>query len=297
MSVVLVFGGNGMLGHKLCQVLADQHQVWATVRSDKAARRLAFVHPADRILRGVSTDNPESVAAALCHSGAGVVINAVGVLKRGDAASDPVRAIAINSLFPQQLAAACRERGVRLVHVSTDCVFSGTRGRYRIEDLPDATDLYGRSKLLGEVLCPGALTLRTSIIGRELAGAGGLFEWFLSHRGGRIPGFSNAVFSGFTTLVLARLIDTIIREHPDLEGLWHASADPIDKHDLLQRIETRIQSGTTIWEDPSVRIDRSLDSTPLRDRLAWRPPSWDEQLDGLVADTTPYEALRRDGAA
>jgi dTDP-4-dehydrorhamnose reductase len=286
-----------MLGHKLCQVLADRHQVWATVRSDQAARRLAFVHPAERILRGVSTDNHESVAAALCDSGADVVINAVGVLKRGHAASDPVRAIAVNSLFPQQLAAACRERGVRLVHVSTDCVFSGTRGRYRIEDLPDATDLYGRSKLLGEVLSPGALTLRTSIIGRELAGASGLFEWFLSHRGGRIPGFSNAVFSGFTTSVLACLIDMIIREHPDLDGLWHASADPIDKHDLLQRIERRIQSGTTIWEDPSVRIDRSLDSTPLRARLAWRPPAWDEQLDGLLADATPYEVLRRAGDA
>ncbi len=295
--MVLVLGGNGMLGHKLCQELAHRHEVWATVRCDSAARALTAVHPAERILGNVCVTDRDSIAGSIRRTGAQVVINAVGILNRGPGTADPATLIAVNSLFPHQLAAACSEHSARLIHISTDCVFAGTRGRYRVQDVPDGTDLYGRTKLLGEVVGPQVVTLRTSFIGRELVGSHGLLEWFLSQRGRSVPGYSNAVFSGMTTSVLAQLIDTIVCEHPDLDGLWHASADPINKCDLLQRIEMRTRFGTVVRDDSTVKIDRSLDSTPLYERLSWRAPTWDEQLDCLVADITPYDALRGESAS
>lgn len=181
---VLVLGGSGMLGHKLVQGLGPRFETWAAVRGDAPSSAAAPLLPADRTVTRVRAEEPATIARALDASGAEAVVNAIGIVKQADAARDPVPSIRVNALFPHELAAACAARGARLVHVSTDCVFSGARGGYGEDDLPDATDLYGRSKLLGEVTgSAGALTIRTSIVGRELHGAQGLLEWFLSQRG------------------------------------------------------------------------------------------------------------------
>lgn len=289
---VLVLGANGMLGHKLVQVLGERMEVWASVRGRQPSGPAAAVLDPARTIGGVSAEDAASVRSALERSRAEAVVNAIGIVKQSSRADQTAPMIRVNSLFPHELQALCHEHRARLIHISTDCVFSGTRGMYTEEDLPDATDLYGRSKLLGEVSAPGALTLRTSIVGRELEGALGLFEWFLSQRGGSVRGFSRAVFSGFTTIALSRLIGEILQEHSDLEGLWHASAAPIDKLSLLRMLRDALAVPIEIEPDASLVIDRSLDSTPLSERIGWQPPSWEAMLAELAADPTPYEQLR-----
>lgn len=293
MTRVLIVGGSGMLGHKLVQVLGQRFETWASVRGEQPPPAAARLLDPARTVTGVAAEDPAALARAIEQSGATAVVNAIGIIKQADAARAAVPSIRVNALLPHELAELCAERGARLVHVSTDCVFAGTRGGYVEDDLPDATDLYGRSKLLGEVTAaPNAITLRTSIVGRELSGALGLFEWFLSQRGNAVRGFDRAIFSGLTTEALARVIGDVIERHGDLSGLWHVSAAPIDKLTLLRQLRDALGAEIEISPDSSLVIDRSLDSSRFRAATGWQPPSWERMLADLAADPTPYEELR-----
>ena len=202
------------------------------------------------------------------------VVNCIGIVKQIDAAKDAIASISVNALLPHQLGRICEEAGARLVHFSTDCVFSGRGGPYRESDLPDPIDLYGRSKLLGEIAGAGSLTLRTSIIGRELSSSNGLVEWFLSATGPAVRGYSNAIFSGLPTLALAQCIADVIHERPALTGLYHVSAAPIDKLALLQLLRDAYGRTVEITPYPDVKLDRSLDSTRFRDATGFAPVPW-----------------------
>jgi dTDP-4-dehydrorhamnose reductase len=233
---VLILGGSGMLGHKLWQTCVRSFDTFATFRVDAPPASYGLFDPA-RIVRHVSAQDFDSVIRAIANVQPHVVINCIGVVKQDAAAKDPLISIGVNALFPHRLAQACRAGGVRLIHLSTDCVFSGRKGDYSETDAADAEDLYGRTKFLGEVDYENALTLRTSMIGRELSSTQGLVEWFLSQEGGRVRGFKRAVFSGFTTRALAEIITKIINENPDMNGVWHVAAEPISKFDLLSRVK------------------------------------------------------------
>jgi dTDP-4-dehydrorhamnose reductase len=209
-----------------------------------------------------------------------VVVNCVGLVKQRAQAADPLVALPINSLLPHRLVRLCALIGARLIHFSTDCVFSGERGRYGETDVPDARDLYGRSKLLGEVDDSHALTLRVSIVGPELGGTQGLLAWFLGQRDG-VQGFRNAVFSGLTTLELARVVRDLLLDRPDLHGVYHLSADPISKFDFLTLTAKTYGHSICIYPRDEPTIDRSLDSGKLRAALGYRPPSWTEMLERL----------------
>ena len=289
---VLVLGATGMLGHKLMQRWADRYECTGTVRVPEPAPALAELLGAERLRGGVDATEPRSVAAAIDAAGAEVVVNCIGVVKQAEAATDPVPSIRINSLFPHEVAALCRERRARLIHVSTDCVFTGSKGAYTEDDHPDAEDLYGRSKLLGETPGPSALTVRTSIIGRELHNDYGLVEWLISNRGGAVKGFERAIFSGFTTAALADQLGTLIDEGEEIEGVWHLSADPIDKNSLLGALNQALGLGIAVTPDDRVALDRSLDSSRLRAAVGLHPPSWPEMVAGMAADETPYDTIR-----
>lgn len=300
MTRLLVLGGTGMLGHKLSQRAGERGgEAWATIRAPQLDGPGAAVLDPDRVIAGVSADRLETVAAAIDSVDPEVVVNCIGIVKQADAASDPLPSIQINSLFPHQVAALCRERGKRFVHISTDCVFSGAAGDYVEDDLADARDLYGRSKLLGEASGPGSLTVRTSIIGRELASSYGLVEWFLGEAaaGNGVRGFSKAIFSGFTTEALADVLIEVVFPRPELEGLWHVSAEPIDKNRLLELVREAFGLEVAIAPDDSVTIDRSLNSTRFRDATGWQPPGWEEMIGRLAADQTPYDEIRRSSLA
>jgi dTDP-4-dehydrorhamnose reductase len=205
-------------------------------------------------------------------------------VKRHPEAPDPVACIGVNALFPHRLGAVCARHGVRLIQLSTDCVFSGRRGGYRECDPPDPEDLYGRSKLLGELDRPGCLTLRTSMIGRELGRQRGLLEWFLAQRGGAVRGFRRAIFTGLTTPALSRILVRVIGEHPGLAGIWHVGSEPISKHDLLVGVRDGAGLDIRIAPDDTYACDRSLDSTRFRRATGITPPSWVEMLDELCAE-------------
>src|SRR5215211_3869473 len=226
---VALLGISGMLGSMAYRLMSQRSglTVFGTARSAEVRR--FFDEPLRKnIVVGVDAENPDALAGTLRDLRPDVVVNCIGIVKQLASAKDPLVAIPVNSVLPHRLARFCDLVGARLIHVSTDCVFTGRRGNYRESDPPDAEDLYGRTKLLGEVDYPNAVTLRTSIIGRELATRNGLVEWFLNEKG-PVRGFRKAVFSGLTTDELGRVIVSCVLPRPELHGVYHVSTAPIDK--------------------------------------------------------------------
>lgn len=291
---VLILGGGGMLGHKVFQVLSKDFQTFATFRDFIRYPVYADVDE-DRIINGINALHFKSVTRAFARvkPKPRVVINCIGIVKQLE--QDPLTSIGVNSLFPHRLAEFCAAKEARLLHVSTDCVFSGDKGNYTEKDIPDARDLYGRSKLLGEVEYEHCLTLRTSIIGRDFARTHGLLEWFLAHRGGRVNGYTHALYTGFTTQALATIMGDLIMNYPNLSGLHHVSSNPISKYHLLVKI--RDAMGLDIKIEPQdFRCDRSLDSSRFRSRTGCYIPGWDKMVTELAQDNTPYDEWREQHA-
>ena len=273
---VLVLGVSGMLGNAVFRVLGDSPgiEVRGTARSAAAARQLPEALR-DRIVSGIDVENFDSLARAFAAARPDAVINCVGLVKQLAEADDALAAIPINSMLPHRLARLCEVAGARLVHVSTDCVFAGTRGMYKEDDPADAQDLYGRSKHLGEVCYPHTVTLRTSIIGRELNSAHGLVGWFLSQRA-PVRGFTRAVFSGLPTVELAAVIRDCVLPDAGLSGLYHVAAAPIAKFDLLELVAAQYGKAIQINPDDSVVIDRSLDGSRFSRATGYVAPAWEE---------------------
>jgi len=289
---VLILGGSGMLGHKLWQVFAPIFDTWVTFHSSVHAYARYGLFDSARAINGVSATDFDSVVRAMAMVHPDVVINAIGIVKQLNEAKDPLVSVAVNSLFPHRLAELCHASGVRLIHISTDCVFSGHKGSYSEADLPDPVDLYGRSKLLGEVDRPGCLTLRTSIIGWELERRTGLLEWFAACRGQKVRGYVNAIYTGLSTRSLSLLIAHLIIDHPGLSGLYHVSSTPISKYDLLVGLRQALGWPVEIEPYTDLYCNRSLDSTRFQDATGWHPPSWDEMIGELATEWPVYAHWR-----
>lgn len=281
-----------MLGHKLTQVLQKKFDVWTTVRTDYEEYKKYGIFEPSRIIGNVTIENLNSFETTVERVEPNVIINAVGVIKQVPSATNAIKTLTINAVFPHQLAEMANLCGARLITVGTDCVFSGKSGKYTETDLPDATDLYGKSKNLGEVAAENCLTLRTSIIGRELDTAHGLVEWFLSNEGKTVKGFTKAVFSGFPTLIMAEIIADLIENHPNLHGLFHVSSEPINKYDLLNSAKKAYGANIEIEPFDDFVIDRSLDSTKFRAATGFRPANWEEMIGRMAADNAPYKNYR-----
>ncbi|MDT4898873.1 MAG: dTDP-4-dehydrorhamnose reductase [Acidobacteriota bacterium] len=290
---VLILGGSGMLGHKLYQVCAERFDTYSTFRQSENSYAKFELFDPSRVIGNVAADDVASVATALAKVQPSVVVNCIGVVKQDAAAKDPLTSISINALFPHRLAQVCHAANTRLVHLSTDCVFSGRKGNYTEDDLSDAEDLYGKTKYLGEVGGTNCLTLRTSMIGRELHGSHGLLEWFLNQQGKTVRGFRRAVFSGFTTRALAETIAWIIADHPSLEGVLHLAAEPISKFDLLTLVKEAAGLNVQIEPDETFVCDRSLNGSRLREATGFVPPGWSDMISQLFLDSTPYNEFRR----
>ncbi len=218
-----------------------------------------------------------------------VVVNAVGIIKQVPLAKNVINTLLINSIFPHQLSELAEEFEFRLINISTDCVFSGEKGNYSESDLADAQDLYGKSKHLGEVVTGNCLTLRTSIIGRELETSHSLVEWFLSNRGESVKGFVNAIYTGFPTIVLADIMSNLIENHPDLCGLYHVSSEPINKLNLLRLINEAYQAKIEIEPFEDFIIDRSLNSQKFKEATGFEPTNWIEMIKKMAADNAIYQ--------
>jgi dTDP-4-dehydrorhamnose reductase len=289
---VLIFGGNGMFGHKLVQVLKTRFSVWATSRANFADFQNFKVFDSDKFISDINVENFDVVRKVVETYNPNVIINAVGIIKQIPSSKEVIKTLQVNSIFPHQLAQLSQALGKRLITISTDCVFNGRKGNYTEVDISDAEDLYGKSKNLGEVSAPDCLTLRTSIIGRELQTSHSLVEWFLSNQGKKIDGYTNAIYSGFPTIILAHIISDLIENHKNLQGVYHVSSKPISKFDLLCLLKNFYKIPVEIKPYANFKIDRSLDSTKFRNETGFVPLDWEEMIERMVQDPTPYNDFK-----
>jgi len=286
---ILILGGDGMLGHQLLKDLSRAHQVRVTLRQERSAYSRFTQFAEDNSYTGIDVRVTDRMVGVLADFHPEVVINAVGVVKQRKDGLDPIPNLEINALLPHRLAALCKAIGSRLIHISTDCVFSGRTGGYAESDQPDPIDVYGHSKLLGEVNASGCITLRTSIIGPELWRHTSLLEWFLAQKG-KAPGYRNAIFSGLTTIEMGRVMERLISNFPKSSGIYHVSSQPISKFELLMLIRDKFALPIELVPDDDFHCNRSLNSARFRRDFRYEPPTWAQMVDELAADHRSREA-------
>jgi dTDP-4-dehydrorhamnose reductase len=273
---LLILGATGMLGSTLIRWFQQhsEYEVFGSCRNETLTAMLQKEAPNAIFFKDIDVDSLDSLSSLFSSVKPHVVINCIGIVKQLNISDDPLVAIPINSILPHRLARLAQFTNTRLVHMSTDCVFSGKKGHYSEDDVPDASDLYGKSKLLGEVDYPNAITLRTSIIGHELFGARSLISWFLA-QSDTVKGYKNAVFSGLPTVEIARIICNFVIPNPHLRGLYHLSSDPISKFDLLSLVAKTYKKSLDLVSDEDFVINRSLNSDRFRSSTGFMPESWD----------------------
>lgn len=275
---VLVLGASGMLGSSLYRAFSidPEFQTFGSVREASAKRHFApELH--DALIPNVHLGGESGLLTAFTVAKPDVVVNCIGIIKQLPTANDHLESLAINATLPHRLAKYCDATSAKLVHFSTDCVFSGKQGNYREDDFPDAYDLYGRTKYLGEVSYENSITIRTSIIGHEFDRSKSLVDWFLS-QSGNVKGFTKAVFSGLPTIEIARVVKEYVMPNPKLSGLYHLSVDPINKFDLLNLVADVYGKTIQIIADDNLVIDRSLNSDRFRTATGFKPKAWPELI-------------------
>ena len=279
---ILVLGATGLLGNAVFRSMskASGARVAGTIR-DEAARGLFAPEHAARLIVVEDLENPQGLARLLDGVGPDVVVNCIAAGR--PAPADPMRSILVHSVLPGRLLHLCGRSGARLIQIGSDGVFSGMRGAYTEDDAPDANDIYGISKLLGEVAAPHAITLRTSIIGHELQSGSGLLEWFLSQQD-QCRCYTRAIFSGFPTIVLADLIRDVVIPRPDLHGVYHVATRAISKFDLLQLVARRYGKAIQLIPDDRENPDRSLVAARFEKATGYVAPDWPTLVDLMYCD-------------
>ena len=290
-----MLGATGMLGHKIFQVLRNRFSdTLCTIRSstnDESIRRVDLFREKN-VIQNVNAHDFPSLQKVLLDLRPQVIVNCIGIIKQRSEAKAAIPSITVNALLPHQLAEICKQWGGRLIHFSTDCVFSGKRGGYVEDDPSDAEDLYGKTKYLGEVATENALTLRTSMIGRELARHESLLEWFLSRNHTKVPGFRRALYSGVTTNHLAEVVGDVIEYHAKLSGLHQVSGHTISKYDLLCLLRDAYHLDIEVVPDEVFFCDRSMKGDKFCQAIDYKCPPWPELALQLASDSTPYENWR-----
>lgn len=284
-----------MLGHRLYLSLSKKHEVYGTVRSKESLGDFfdIFQVSQENFISGINGEEIGSVSELIEEIKPDVVINCIGVIKQKSEDRSYIPNIRINSLMPHQLAEVCNEKGVRFIHFSTDCVFDGVKGSYSENDIINANDLYGKSKALGEIsYLSNTLTIRTSIIGREIKIGSGLVEWFISQKNGEVKGFSKAIFSGLPTEYFADLLNDVILPNKHLSGLYQISSSPIDKFSLISLINDGLELGIKIERDNDFVIDRSLSSKKFTAETGWIAPPWSELVHWVYKDKKLYQQIK-----
>jgi len=284
---VLVLGAGGMLGHMMVRVLSNGHDVIGTTRgSQDAANPLARFLRAKKWIPLVDVRDDETLSEIIGDVCPDVVINCVGLVKQKMDNSTYIDSIEINSLLPHRLASMCSSNGSKLIQMSTDCVFRCDPGVKTMHMTPNATDLYGRTKILGEVDYEGSLTIRSSIVGKQLVGSEGLFEWVIAQNNGVINGYRNALYTGVTTMAMAKIVGHLISTQSELTGIWQIASRPISKYDLVKQLINVLGLNIELREDVSFICDRRLDGSSFT--AATDIPTWDQMLSEFAADQVHY---------
>lgn len=282
-----------MIGHVVASELAITHEVIGTTSQPtwQGWGRFKNVVPSLQIVEGLDLLNKELIREKVLRLQPDVIVNCAGVVKQSPLSKDVSRLYALNSEAPQILSRFSQDNGIRLVHISTDCVFDGAKGNYSDESTPTALDPYGHSKAQGEVSGPGVLTLRTSVVGREISGARGLLEWAISQRGRTVNGYKNARYSGLTADQFSEVVGLVIDRFPRISGIWNIASAPIDKFSLLKLFNATFDLQLDIQVNTDIRVDRTLSATRFSEATGWVAPSWDQMIHGFHA----YAETRYDG--
>lgn len=288
---ILVVGGAGMLGHKMFQILRERFRdTVCTTKED--VRKPPFdrveLLQGDDVIRGVDVMDFDRLHDALKELRPDFIVNCVGIVKQRQESQMAIPSITINSLLPHKLAAFAEGWGGRVIHPSTDCVFDGKRSGYTEADDSSAEDLYGKSKFLGELHCANGLTLRTSIIGRELVEHSSLLDWFLMQEGKAVRGFRRVIYSGVTTNQLAEVVTLVIQKFPGLHGLFQVVSEPISKYDLLCLVREAYKLDVNVIPEDREVSDRSMKGDKFREATGYVSPPWLELVERLAKDPTPY---------
>lgn len=291
---ICILGAGGMLGHMLVRVLSDDHDVYGTSKQEWSERAgLARFLEKKRWIGGVDAKDIKTVNNCFAEHQFDVVINCIGVVKQRVHRTTDDEMIEINARFPHKILDICAAFGTRLIHISTDCVFSGIKGDYVETDTPDPVDIYGSSKLAGEIVDAHNLTIRTSHVGRELTNFTSLFEWILKNRGKQVVGYSNAIYSGLTTYSLAVVINSMLATGVNIGGLVHVASKSLSKFQLITELNSRLGLGIDIKMDESVVINRSLRASDQLKQFKIEIPSWDQMLDNFCKDQATYDFVTR----
>ena len=291
---ICILGAGGMLGHMLVRVLSDDHDVYGTSKQEWSERAgLARFLEKKRWIGGVDAKDIKTVNNCFAEHQFDVVINCIGVVKQRVHRTTDDEMIEINARFPHKVLDICAALGTRLIHISTDCVFSGIKGDYVETDTPDPVDIYGSSKLAGEIVDAHNLTIRTSHVGRELTNFTSLFEWILKNRGKQVVGYSNAIYSGLTTYSLAVVINSMLATGVNIGGLVHVASKSLSKFQLITELNSRLGLGIDIKMDESVVINRSLRASDQLKQFKIEIPSWDQMLDNFCKDQATYDSVTR----
>lgn len=271
---VLILGVNGMLGFTLLNHLNTKKNIFlsGTTKDKKFNKNLP-----NKIYKDINAENFSLLKKKIKLITPDVVINCIGIVRSEVKKNNIKKVIKINAELPNFLNQISNRYNFRLVHISTDCVFSGKKGGYLEKNLPDPTDFYGKSKLMGEFNSNNNIIIRTSIIGHETKHKRGLLEWFLKQKSS-VSGFSRAYFSGLTTLELSKIIFEKILFNNELTGLYHVSGKRINKYNLLKKIKKIYNKKIEIKKDTKFKIDRSLDCTKLKKRTNYKIKSWDKMI-------------------
>jgi dTDP-4-dehydrorhamnose reductase len=285
---ICIFGGSGMLGHQLWRSFHKEHEVWVTLRRSSKEYAQWGLFEEKRTVYPINILEENELLEIFKRAKPELIINCIGVIKQAEESKDTLKSLEINSVFPHRLAQTAGRFGIRVLHVSTDCVFNGRKGNYSEKDPSDAEDVYGRTKFLGELDYENALTLRSSIIGHELETKNGLIEWFLSQNGKTIKGFTNAVYSGFTTIEFARIIAWILESGKNIRGVWQVASAPISKFELLNIAKVKYSWGGGIIPEDRFHCNRSLNGERFHVFSGYSAPTWESMLGELAADRDFY---------
>lgn len=270
---ILILGANGMLGHVLFNYFSKvcNFKTFGTVR---LRRQLAsFTNDVQNNIHLISIQKDSEIIKIINKLIPDLIINCLGLVKQKFLPNDFIMSIQMNALLPHRLAKITQNYSVRLINFSSDCVFSGNKGMYTEIDKPDPSDLYGKTKLIGEVYYGNVLTIRTSFLGHQIDAKYSLLEWLLSQKV-KCKGFVNAIYSGLPTIELAMILKDHIIFNNDLFGLYQISSDPINKYELLSLINDIYDLKLDIVKEDKFILDRSLNSQKFRDATGYEPPNW-----------------------
>jgi len=283
---IVILGAAGLIGHKLYQIMqAAGHDTYGLLHGKKSAFPKIDFLQTDLIIESVEVMDFDKLHGILHVIQPDVVLNCIGITKRKEEVNDPVQALGVNALFPHRLANLAKDMNFRVIHFSTDCVFNGEAGNYNEESNTTGEDAYGKTKALGEIRYPHTLTIRSSFIGRELAGKTELLEWLISENGNTIKGFTEAWYSGVSTIFMAKTVLDIVENYPNISDLHQLSTpEPISKYNLLCLARNAFKLDIEIIPDSSFEIKPTLDGTRLKNAINLSIPTWQDMMNELAAD-------------